>query len=169
MPKIEYQQMRLRRDTLRVIQQANEIIDEYSEKGYELTLRQLYYQFVSRDLIPNRQKEYTRLGSIINDGRLAGLIDWDAITDRTRNLQSVGAWNDPSEILEVYVDHFHISRWIDQDYRPEVWIEKDALAGIIEGPCKELDTPFFSCRGYTSQSEMWTASRRYRARREAMG
>jgi len=41
-----------------------------------------------------------------------------------------------------------------------VWIEKDALVGVIERICAELDVPYFSCRGYTSQSEMWAASRR---------
>lgn len=42
----------------------------------------------------------------------------------------------------------------------EVWIEKDALAGVIENVCRRNDVPFFSCRGYTSQSEMWAASQR---------
>ncbi len=58
---------------------ANEIIDEYRDQGFTLTLRQLYYQFVARGLIPNTQRDYKRLGSILNDARLAGLVDWDAI------------------------------------------------------------------------------------------
>jgi len=41
-----------------------------------------------------------------------------------------------------------------------VFIEKDALIGVIEGVCTEYDVPYFSCRGYTSQSEMWTAAQR---------
>jgi hypothetical protein len=53
-----------------------------------------------------------------------------------------------------------VDRWEGQDYRPEVWIEKDALVGVISGVCTELDVPFFSCRGYNSQSEMWRAGRR---------
>jgi hypothetical protein len=55
---------------------------------------------------------------------------------------------------------FRIDKWAGQKYRVEVWIEKDALVGVIEGVCEELDVPFFSCRGYTSQSEMWGAAMR---------
>lgn len=45
-------------------------------------------------------------------------------------------------------------------YRVEVWIEKDALKGIFERVCDSLQVPLFSCRGYTSQSEMWVAAQR---------
>ena len=70
--------------SLAIIDQANEIITEYRAQGYSLTLRQLYYQFVARDLISNTVKSYSKLGNIINDARLAGLVDWSAIEDRTR-------------------------------------------------------------------------------------
>ena len=89
MPKITYKEYRLKQASLDIINQANQIIREYSAQGFDLTLRQLYYQFVSRDLIPNSQREYKRLGSIINKGRLAGLVDWNAIVDRTRNLRGL--------------------------------------------------------------------------------
>jgi hypothetical protein len=115
---------------------------------------------VSRDVIPNRQKEYKRLGSIVNDARLAGLIDWNSIEDRTRNLQSLGHWTRPEEILQDVAEQYREDLWTDQKWRPEVWIEKDALVGVIEGICNDLDVPFFSCRGYTSQSEMWGAAMR---------
>lgn len=160
MPKINYVDKRFTDSSLAIIDKANDIIEEYSAQGYDLTLRQLYYQFVSRNLIRNEQKEYKRLGSIINDGRLAGLIDWDTIVDRTRNLQSNGHWDGPKDIVEACASSFQIDKWENQEYRIEVWIEKDALVGVIEGVCRREDVPYFSCRGYTSQSEMWGASQR---------
>jgi len=144
-----------------IIHKANAIISEYSRQGYDLTLRQLYYQFVSRDLIANKQSEYKRLGSIINDARLAGLIDWDAITDRTRNLRQNSHWRSPEAIIDACAASFQFDKWIDQPRRVEVWIEKDALAGVFERICSELDVPWFACRGYTSQSEMWAAAQRH--------
>lgn len=167
MPKIKYQDINLGAERMAVVRQANEIIAEYSAQGFDLTLRQLYYQFVSRDLIKNKQSEYKRLGDIINDARLAGLIDWDHITDRTRNLRSLGHWDDPGDIINSAAGSFRIDKWSDQDHRVEVWIEKDALVGVIEGVCNELDVPFFSCRGYTSQSEMWAAGQRLLRHRKA--
>jgi hypothetical protein len=142
------------------IVKANEIITEYKRQGFELTLRQLYYQFVSRALIANSMREYKNLGDIINDARLAGLVDWNAIVDRTRNLQSMAHWSSPSEIIRACASQYHVDLWEDQPRRVEVWIEKDALVGVIEKVCKEYDVAYFSCRGYTSQSEMWVAAMR---------
>jgi hypothetical protein len=51
--------------------------------------------------------------------------------------------------------------WAGQHYRPEVWIEKDALLGVIEGVCNELRVPYFACRGNNSQSEQYKAGKRY--------
>jgi len=158
--KIKYVERRFSAKSLSMIKAANAIIAEYQAQGLELTLRQLYYQFVSRDLIPNTMREYKNLGSVVNDGRLAGLISWHAIMDRTRNLVSNSHWGGPADIVEACAKQFQIDKWADQENRVEVWIEKDALIGVIERACRALDVSFFSCRGYTSQSEMWAAAQR---------
>lgn len=160
MAKICYQEKKFTPVSLKRINIANAIIAEYQAQGFDLTLRQLYYQFVSRDLIVNKQSEYAKLGSVINDARVAGLIDWDAIVDRTRNLQKNSHWSGPREIIEVCAKQFQIDKWENQEHRVEVWIEKDALIGVIQGICQSLDVPYFSCRGYTSQSEMHVAAKR---------
>lgn len=162
MPKIAYIDKRFHKATQQVINQANEIIGRYQAEGLNLTLRQLYYRFVAADLIPNTSKSYDRLGQIISDARLAGQIDWNAIIDRTRNLDKLSAWTDPSQIVDDAATWWHRDLWTNQRYRPEIWIEKDALVGVIQGVCHELDVPYFSCRGYTSQSEMWAAAMRLR-------
>lgn len=162
MPKICYRQRKFSAERQGLIEKANAIIDEYRAQGFELTLRQLFYQFVSRDFIANNQREYKNLGDIINDARLAGLVDWLAIVDRTRNLQSLAHWTSPSAIIDACASQYRIDKWALQTRRVECWIEKDALVGVIEGVCNELDIAYFSCRGYTSQSEMWSAAQRLR-------
>ena len=160
MPLICYVPKSFRPDTQTRINQANEIIVEYQAQGFKLTLRQLYYQFVSRDMIPNTVQSYKSLGDVVNDGRLAGLIDWDAIEDRTRNLRSGSHWSSPRSIVRACADQYAVDLWATQENYVECWIEKDALVGVIEGICNELDVPYFACRGYTSQSEMWGAAQR---------
>lgn len=149
-----------RSETRRLVETANAIIAEYDAQGFQLTLRQLYYQFVARDVIPNRQSEYKRLGSIINDARLAGLVDWSAIEDRTRNLRSFSSWSSPQEIMNSVARQYCEDLWEGQQYRPEVWIEKDALIGVITPVCGRYRVPYFACRGYTSQSEQYAAGKR---------
>lgn len=160
MTRIQYIEKRFNGKTLARIDQANAIIAEYQAAGFELTLRQLYYQFVARDLIPNTMKSYKALGNVINDARLAGLIDWEAIEDRTRNVRKRAHWSDPAGVIESAGHSYGIDLWEGQDCRVEVWIEKDALVGVIERVCTELDVPYFSCRGYTSQSELWRGAQR---------
>lgn len=160
MPFICYETHRFNAATTVIIDRANAIIEEYAAQGYDLTLRQLYYQFVARDIIHNTQQEYKRLGSIINDARLAGLIDWSRLVDRTRNLHELSHWASPAELVDACAEQYRIDKWSTQKVRVEVWIEKEALAGVFERVCDELQCPFFACRGYTSQSEMWAAGQR---------
>lgn len=160
MPKIAYRKKTFEEDRMDKIQKANQIIDEYRRQGYELTLRQLYYQFVSRNYIRNTERDYKNLGNLINEARLAGLIDWEAIVDRTRDLRTLPHWTNPADIIEACAKQYRIDKWARQPRRIEVWIEKDALVGVIETVCRANDVDFFSCRGYTSQSEMWEAAQR---------
>lgn len=155
--KIKYISRKFTGRNLDLIETVNAIIAEYRSQGFDMTLRQIYYQLVARDLIPNRQTEYKRVGGIINNGRLAGLISWHAIVDRTRSIRRNSHWETPRGILRSAASSYLEDRWADQSWRPEVWIEKDALIGVIANTCRQYDVPYFSCRGYTSQSAMWQA------------
>lgn len=99
-------------------------------------------------------------GALINDARLAGLIDWNAIEDRTRNLRERSHWKEPNEVISSAAYSYHLDYWKEQENFIEVWVEKDALVGIVGQICNKLDVSYFSCRGYVSQSEMWAAARR---------
>jgi hypothetical protein len=153
--------IRFRQATLAQIDEANEIIGEYRTLGFILTLRQLFYQFVSRAALANTLAEYKRLGRTVTDARRAGRIDWGAIEDRTRNVRRLPTWDDPSEIINACASQYRESLWSRQPYRPEVWIEKDALIGVIEGVSNEFRAPYFSCRGNVSESEMYAAGKRF--------
>lgn len=152
---IKYVPKRFAPKSIILIDKANAIIHEYMNKGYMLTLRMLYYQMVSRDIIPNNQKAYKCLGSLISDARRAGLVDWNALEDRTRNLKSWRTFDSPKQLIEAYAETFNIDMWEDQDYYVEVWVEKDAMLSVIERACSPRMLPHFSCRGYVSDSEIW--------------
>ena len=159
--KQKFADFNFKKGTLKIIQQANEIIEDYQEQGYDLTLRQLYYQFVARDLIPNSQKSYSRLGDIINNARLNGDIDWSAIKDRTRRLSGNPHDESPSSAIDYAAWSYAIDKREGQPIHLEVWVEKEALAGVVGRAASDLDIDFFSCRGYVSQTAMYEASRRF--------
>lgn len=146
---------------MELIDIINNVVNEYRNMGYELTLRQTYYQLVARGYIPNNERSYKNIGALINDGRLAGLIDWNSIVDRTRFIRQNSHWEKPEDVIMSAKCSYLLDKWEDQPNYVEVWVEKDALIDIVGQVCRALDTPFFSCRGYTSQSEMWLAAQRF--------
>jgi hypothetical protein len=137
-----FKAIRFKLATLALIVHANGIIGEYQALGFVLTLRQLFYQFVSRPALglANTFDDYKWLGRTVTDARRAGLIDWDAIEDRTRNVHRLPTWDDPPEIVASCAEQYREDLWASQRYRPEIWIEKDALTGVIEEVCDELRT-----------------------------
>ena len=150
-----------REATFDQIATANSIIEEYQRAGLTLTLRQLYYQFVARDLIPNSERSYKSLGSVISKGREAGLISWRAIEDRGRNAVRVQGESDPRKLVSGLEYGIVLDPWQEQDTYVEVWIEKDALIGTIEGVCDEFRVTHMACKGYLSASEAWRAGKRF--------
>lgn len=150
--KQAYIYIKFRADTLALIEFMNQLIANYQAQGFTLSVRQLYYQLVARDQIPNTEQSYKRIASIINDGRLAGLIDWDAIEDRNRDIETRPKWESGASILASCASQFHMDMWDNQLTRTFVIVEKAALAGVLEGVCRQYDVPLLAARGYPSVS-----------------
>ncbi|EAE1669493.1 hypothetical protein ARW38_13665 [Listeria monocytogenes] len=155
-----YKNTKFRADSLNLIERVNSIITEYSSKGYELTLRQVYYQLVATGVIENTERSYKNLGTLISNARLAGLVDWESIVDRTRNLRGFNYDLTPESTLNNMAMNYKTDPWIGQEHYVEVWVEKDALVDIVGKIAGQLDIDYFSCRGYVSQSAMYRAARR---------
>ena len=156
-----------RKKSIERIQQINAIINEYMESGYSLTIRQVYYQLVSRDIIPNKQSEYGKISALVTDARRAGLIDWNAIEDRTRYIRRRNHYASPGEAVRDSAYMYGTDLWSDQEHYVEVWVEKDALIGIVQQAAARYDVTSFSCRGYTSDSAIYSAAQRIRAQIDA--
>ena len=171
MGKITYVPKRFQQATLQIIMDAETILEEYDRQRLTMTLRQLYYQFVSRDLLPekwtdpktgskNNIKSYNNIGAILNDARLAGMIDWELMKDETRGAVQWQTWDSPHQRIHAAAYVYNIDKWSNQEQLPEVWVEKDSLAAVVRRACGPLEVAYFSCRGYTSQTAMWEAGQR---------
>jgi hypothetical protein len=163
--KIAFKEIRFAGKSLRLIEQCNEIVEDYQEQGLRLTLRQLYYQLVTKNVIPNVERSYKNLGSLLNDARYAGLVDWDAIEDRVRRPRRASEWETIQSLVESALDAFRLPRWADQDYYAELWVEKDALAGVLEPLAEEAHVTLMVNRGYSSASAMFESANRFRRAR----
>lgn len=177
-----YQNKKFGSVKLEMIARVNAILQDFGSQGFDLTARQIYYQFVANKWFPsdrtwtqipgtnkwrrdpngtvNAEPNYKWLCDIISDGRMAGRIDWSSVVDRTRRVNRMPTWDTPAELMEDATAQFANDLWASQPYYVEVWVEKEALAGVVERPSREHRCPFFSCRGYASQSAMWGAAQR---------
>ncbi len=145
-----YQSKKFNAQSQRLIGVINTIVEDYQEQGYVLTVRQLYYQLVSKAVIENTVRSYKAIASLVNDARLAGEIDWDAIEDRTRAFIRRSHWSSGASIVQACVDSYHQDMWVGQPCRVLCIVEKEALAGVLERVCNELDVPLLAARGYPS-------------------
>lgn len=154
-----YRDINFREASLKRISFCNAVIDEYG--GQKLTLRQLYYQLVSRNIIANEEKSYKTLGKLVSEARIAGLIDWDAIEDRNR---SPVIWSE-YEGLEEYISGlkygYRLPRWRGQENYVELWVEKAALAGVLEPLASKYHVTLMVNRGYSSTSSMRESAERF--------
>lgn len=179
MSRICYVPKKFQPASLDIIASAVRICEHYAKQGYTLTLRGIYYKFIAQDLLPeswvdpvynsrnglppdtkNTVKNYKHLGDILNDARLAGLLDWNHMDDNVRALSQRPHWTSPKDILNASAQQFAIDKWAGQDYYVEVWVEKDAQVGVVQRAARALDLGHFACRGYVSQSEMHAAALR---------
>jgi hypothetical protein len=158
---------RFRGGSLELINTINDVLDDYAQQGYDLSLRQLYYQLVARGFIENSQKSYSKIGDLVSDGRLAGLIDWDMIVDRGRVSISNTHWTSPADIVNAAASQYKIDKWEDQPNHIEVMVEKQALEGVLIPVCRKLDVTFRANKGYTSQSMMYRLGKELAAIQES--
>ena len=158
--KEQFEKNALSKTSLDRIADINAILDEYEAEGYDLSLRQLYYQLVARDMIENSPKSYKRIVDLMGKARLAGLVDWDMIVDRGRNRIVNSHWENPAEIVQAAAQQFQLDKWADQGWHVEVMVEKQALEGVLIPICERLDVPFSANKGYTSLSMLYEAGKR---------
>ena len=161
MPTQKFIEINFRRDSRDMLVRCNAILDEYQAQGLRLSLRQLFYQLVSRAIIPNTLRSYKNLGNLISNGRLAGVLDWDAIEDRLRQPVVPLEFADTDELIENAMSWYRLPRRKGQEIYAELWVEKDALAGVLRPIANAAHVTMMVNRGNSSQSAMYDSMRRF--------
>ena len=142
------------------------IAQEYHAQSLTLTVRQAYYQLVSRGMGESSQKYYKRVVAALADARCAGEFPMHLIVDRGRTVHEGDFTDcrldvdDGEAQAQAYVENLpfdclDVDRWHNQPIHTSVWVEKEALSGVFEKPCKDLGVSWFACKGYPSLSALW--------------
>lgn len=153
---------KFRENTIQLLTKILKVVREYQEQGYKLTLRQLYYQLVVQNVFSNEQKNYAKLSDLLGEARMSGLCDWDAIEDRIRVPRFPNEWDDINDAMNTLIEVYRRKRWSDQENYVEVWVEKDALSGVLEPITRDYHVHLLVNRGYSSISAMHDSAIRFR-------
>jgi len=147
-------------DTKTLLSQIRKITTDYTNQGITMTLRQLYYQLVARDIIPNADEIYKRIGTLVTDAKYNGLLDWSALEDRGRPQSMSADWDNVRDLVDSAISSYRLPRWKDQEKYVELFTEKDALSSVLKPICRKYHIRLVVNKGYTSSSVMYELGKR---------
>lgn len=126
-----------------------------------MTVRQVYYQLVSRQVIKNSRSEYQAVSRALVEARKEGTIEWGLIEDRLRRPRTVAMWKDLGDFLAGTPHRYRRDVWATQPGYLEVWLEKDALSGIFLDALRPYGVTLNVGRGYDGWDSIHNAADRY--------
>lgn len=145
--------------TMALIQEAYNALAE----NHPMTVRQVYYQLVSRQVLENNRGRYQALCDALVYARQEGIIPWDWIEDRLRQPRCVGMWENLADFAETAKRAYRRDVWENQSGYLECWLEKDALSGIVEDVLRPFGVTLNVGRGYDGWASIRNAAERFRA------
>lgn len=135
---------------------AAEVVEvvESLKPYWPLTLRQIYYRLVAAGKIANTRSRYNMLSKLVKWMRIDDRLSWDALEDRSRRVTDKKGFASVDDFIEQEMEWMFdgYSRCLVQGQAKhiEVWVEKDALAGIFENVVYPYCIRAVVCRGYQS-------------------
>jgi hypothetical protein len=139
-------------------ERAEFLIDYASEHG-PVTVRGLYYQAEVAALpgISKDDKDYDKVQRQVLKLRREGQLDYSDIADATRWMRKPTSHDSVEEALRDTARFYRKALWADADCYVEIWIEKDALAGVIYPVTSLYDVPLMVTRGFSSETFAYEA------------
>ena len=117
-----------------------------------MTVRQVFYQASVHGLVEKAESGYRKVQNDLSDMRKAGDLPYRWLADNTRWQRKPDTFNSVEEALEETAHFYRKSLWADADSYVEIWLEKDALSGVIYPITSMYDVPLMVARGYASLS-----------------
>lgn len=150
----------MRDKTQLLIKHAYKVLSDESLRP--MTLRQIHYELVSKQLVENTIPSYKALSRALVKARKTGAIPWDWIEDRLRQPRTVSMWRDLSHLAGNVTRHYRRDVWLTQSSYLEVWLEKDALSGVFESVLDRYGVTLNVGRGFDGWDSRHNAAERFK-------
>jgi hypothetical protein len=124
-----------------------------------MTVRQVFYLMTTQGVVAKTEKEYKQtVGRLLLQMRVAGDIPFHWIADNTRWMRKPRTFSSMDEALRQTAQTYRRALWDEQEVYVEVWIEKDALAGVLLEETEPWDVPLMVSRGFSSITYLYEAA-----------
>jgi len=134
-----------------------DVLDDYNP----MTVRQVFYRMVAKGLIQKDEKAYKVIQRLLLKLRLDNTIPYEYIADLTRWMRKPTTYSDADRMLQLTISAYRKSLWQRQPAYVEIWLEKDALAGIVYDITQQFDVPLMVARGFSSVTFLHEAALAY--------
>jgi hypothetical protein len=128
------------------------------DAGRPMTVRQVFYQATVRGLVEKAETGYAKVQIDLTKMRRDGTLPYDWLADNTRWQRKPKTFSSVEEALERTARLYRKDLWCDADGYVEIWLEKDALSGVIYPITSMYDVPLMVARGYASLSFLHSAA-----------
>lgn len=124
-----------------------------------MTVRQIFYALVSRGIVPkDENRGYRPVQRQVLELRKTGLLPWGFIADGTRWQRKPETWGSVEDATRTLARTYRRDLWRTQHKRIEIWLEKDALAGVVVGETDAWDVALMVSRGVSSATFVQAAA-----------
>jgi hypothetical protein len=134
------------------LQFLDNLLETVRDMEPPMTVRQVFYQSTVRGIVEKSEAGYRKVQRALVTLREGGDVEWNWIADNTRWMRKPRSYGSPEDAMRTLAASYRKALWNDIDARVEVWIEKDALAGVIVEVTSMFDVPLMVARGYASLS-----------------
>lgn len=134
------------------------IYTEFEEQRPPMTVRQMFYRMSAKGMVDKSEAGYGQVQYALTTMRRAGAIPYDWLADNTRWVRKPRTYSGLPDALRQMQQFYRRELWANQPIHLEIWLEKDALAGVLFDVTAEYDIPLYVTRGYPSLSYLHNAA-----------
>lgn len=146
-----------RRATKRAMEERFDALLAICSTMQPMTVRQIYYQATVQGIVEKTEAGYAQVQRALVDLRRSGRLPFCYIADNVRWRRKPATWTDPEHALRETAKFYRKAVWADADVHVEIWLEKDALAGVVYDVTDVYDVPLMVTRGYPSLTFLYAA------------
>jgi hypothetical protein len=146
------------RSTKAEVEARRETLLAIVEDGRPMTVRQVFYQATVRGLVEKAETGYSKVQTDLTVMRRAGDLPYHYLADNTRWQRKPRSFDGVEAALEHTAQAYRKNLWAEADAYVEIWLEKDALAGVVLPVTAMYDVPLMVARGYASLSFLYSAA-----------